>query len=1045
MARHRNQSLHECEIHFEVIQEFESPSHGDNKNLLGRIKLNLCEYVDKSDDEEGIVRRYLMQDSKINSTLRIGIAIRQVEGDRNFTTPPLKSAMVFGGIAGVVSSEQGDPVDLGRLPSLSSQSTEVSDLQDMYRRTLAASWNSNSDDLPADKLIEELFSGRVSWHNDVQDSKTTKAADQGLSPHSAGGAKPNVSSHRLSPGFERRGKSSSSNQFPNDGRLPGFPAGAGHSRKNASMDNQFYDNTKPGVWKSRNTDYELSEFDIREDLRSWEIGTQGNEIIGHFIRLDVLSSLLHMLVRSSTSTVGLLSSQVPRDCTRCRFPFPLHQRRVFVRFQSTDSDTQNTESEPRFKRKPKRRPRFKKEEAKRVPIGVTALGKPGEVVVVSNPRRRRPLPQNTQEKSTDSIDKNALPFMLNELEDNEDILDPSTVNERIESFCAPYLPRAKLTLTDWDGLRTRLQLSFTTRQLSDYVSQFARDAPMSPESRIKHGKVDTTEWKPGTSAFFETGPGSAGGVADRVATSQSLSGKQLISERILRDCWHLGIIDEIGQLDVRLPSQSLTLLLNSKHFSFEELASLHDAKIDVTNSLGLVRITGRQNSCESIRDIVYDAITRIREEELALFSDVALSKDYDRVFSADFLSWISKTYGVAFEQDSGCPSKIFYLVENKQDADNARRTLNLAVYETSALPVPFGTYLPSSEPVSVYNVDLEGNLSWFNRQSSWFRWAFPSAQTAEMTTLDTPLFDKHQTRLSDELLKLLRQSSKTNDGSVEVHESLTATVGRCLFLRKPSFQEAELTAPQLGKLSLPRAFATEIPRVTSFLRMLTPHLPEEPQRPHRIRLVPSAIHARVFPQLELEVTVQGTRDSLDSGNGLIMRNVKAVLSENNVDYLLPESGLDLRFARQLTRDLSEDPALNEVHDTLSGLFSKSLSNDIEVPLPTFAQITLPNDVLRQPANAAGPTGYSSGEYMFLPVNDIRGTRIHRYDFKGQQLNYAFYESGPFNAPRSTDLFLSMDLTGEGDAGEVPAQREFGSFYNAACSLAFELDKVWRMM
>ena len=189
-------------------------------------------------------------------------------------SPPLKSAMVFGGIAGVVSSEQGDPVDLGRLPSLSSQSTEVSDLQDMYRRTLAASWNSNSDDLPADKLIEELFSGRVSWHNDVQDSKSTKAADQGLSPHSAGGAKPNVSSHRLSPGFERRGKSSSSNQFPNDGRLPGFPAGAGHSRKNASMDNQFYDNTKPGVWKSRNTDYELSEFDIREDLRSWEIGSK---------------------------------------------------------------------------------------------------------------------------------------------------------------------------------------------------------------------------------------------------------------------------------------------------------------------------------------------------------------------------------------------------------------------------------------------------------------------------------------------------------------------------------------------------------------------------------------------------------------------------------------------------------------------------------------------------------------------------------------------------------------------------------------------------
>lgn len=54
--------------------------------MLGRIRLNLSEYVDKSDDEEGIVRRYLMQNSKINSTLRVGICMRQTEGDRNFIT-----------------------------------------------------------------------------------------------------------------------------------------------------------------------------------------------------------------------------------------------------------------------------------------------------------------------------------------------------------------------------------------------------------------------------------------------------------------------------------------------------------------------------------------------------------------------------------------------------------------------------------------------------------------------------------------------------------------------------------------------------------------------------------------------------------------------------------------------------------------------------------------------------------------------------------------------------------------------------------------------
>lgn len=77
--------LQECELFFEVIQEFHS-SPTNEKLILGKIKLNLAEYVDKVEEDEGVVRRYLMFDSKVNSTLKIGIAMRQLEGDRNFTT-----------------------------------------------------------------------------------------------------------------------------------------------------------------------------------------------------------------------------------------------------------------------------------------------------------------------------------------------------------------------------------------------------------------------------------------------------------------------------------------------------------------------------------------------------------------------------------------------------------------------------------------------------------------------------------------------------------------------------------------------------------------------------------------------------------------------------------------------------------------------------------------------------------------------------------------------------------------------------------------------
>ena len=102
-----------------------------------------------------------MQESKIDSTLKIGIEMRQVEGDTNFTAPILKMAMVFGEITGVLSAEAGDEVDDsgGHMQSITSKTRELSGLEDMYRRTFAVSWSWGSDELPPDELIEDLFAG----------------------------------------------------------------------------------------------------------------------------------------------------------------------------------------------------------------------------------------------------------------------------------------------------------------------------------------------------------------------------------------------------------------------------------------------------------------------------------------------------------------------------------------------------------------------------------------------------------------------------------------------------------------------------------------------------------------------------------------------------------------------------------------------------------------------------------------------------------------------------------------------------------------------
>jgi hypothetical protein len=52
----------------------EVPSGGkEERVLLGTVKINLAEYVEPSrqSEPEGIQRRYLLQESKINSTLKV--------------------------------------------------------------------------------------------------------------------------------------------------------------------------------------------------------------------------------------------------------------------------------------------------------------------------------------------------------------------------------------------------------------------------------------------------------------------------------------------------------------------------------------------------------------------------------------------------------------------------------------------------------------------------------------------------------------------------------------------------------------------------------------------------------------------------------------------------------------------------------------------------------------------------------------------------------------------------------------------------------------
>ncbi|PYH43232.1 uncharacterized protein BP01DRAFT_345176 [Aspergillus saccharolyticus JOP 1030-1] len=1045
----RNQTLHECELYFEIIQEFMSGANNE-KSILGKVRLNLSEYVDKSDDDEGIVRRYLMQDSKINSTLKVGIALRQIEGDRNFVTPPLRSARVFGGIAGVVSTEQGEHDELGRLPSINSQSREATDMQDMYRRTLAASWNSRADDLPADKLIEELFAGSISWA-DNQHSHPDNSADyhaDRLSPYSRTGIRPASTDNRLSPSsFEKRPRSSSSNHFRNEVKATETASGTGHARKNGSIGQQLHDNPKGKSWKSRNADHEVSEFDVREDLRSWEI----------------------------TSEEGLSKCPLRPPC-RTNINSPLRWRNVIARLESTSSTdtTADTETNPEPQKdshNARKHDRRERETTRAVPISVTSLGNPVQVVVLK-PKKKWKLnmdelaaglrakeenPNNTNKRVDDDDSQH---FLVKELEEDASFATKELFASHIDELRTPYRSHDKLAPSDWNDLRFKLHNSFTVAQLNEYILRSREmEEQVASEAEEQATSQDGSaayKWVPGVVNLTEMVSNSP---SARTGALRGLKGKAILAERVLRECWHLSVDGELGQLDIPVPGSTLSLLLSAQNFSFEELAALHDVKIDVSQVLGLLRITGRQGACESMRDIIRDATLRVQEREVTLPANMSESASA-RLRNSDFQSFINKSFGPTFEIDktTQTPKRMFYLAENKLQADDALRTLHLAWHSTNNSPTPFSTYLPASETASINNIDPELNTPWFDRRHSWFRWAVQH-EAGQVVTSGSLLerrrfFDRHQSRLSSVLLKLLRSSNFNKTTGIEnpanVQESVTAAVGKCLFLRKPNLDETPLSAPQLGRLSLARTFTTDIPRAAPFLNTLRLQKSDE-QQVHRIRLVPSALHAHVFPQLEVEVTANTSKSPYYTGPEFGLLRVKVVLSESKLDFLLPENGLDLRFTRHLTHDL---PLKSEANSTLDALeeslhtaFARSLeTSGSEVPLPAFTQISLPRYLLPESVPAESDT--VTADYVFLPVGDVRGTRVHQYMFGGQQLDYSYYESGPFLPHRTTELSLRTEIENIDtnllkilpvSKPEANVEDRFHEFYKSACNLAFDLE------
>jgi hypothetical protein len=155
------------------------------------------------------------------------------------------------------------------VPVINSKNRETGATQDMYRRTLAASWQLIPGELNADECIEDIFAGGDGWNDHASEKKpkSVRLFDSGrsggsdsdsLSQISAGGSTPTT----LSASGGKPAPSLLTVEPVREGKKKGYAVSVMTGRSKLTV------NT---IGRSRQK--ELDELEARDDLVSWRMPT----------------------------------------------------------------------------------------------------------------------------------------------------------------------------------------------------------------------------------------------------------------------------------------------------------------------------------------------------------------------------------------------------------------------------------------------------------------------------------------------------------------------------------------------------------------------------------------------------------------------------------------------------------------------------------------------------------------------------------------------------------------------------------------------------
>lgn len=171
-----------------------------------------------------------------------------------------------------MTAEQGQGDDFSHMPSISSKTREVGKLQDMYRKTLAASWAAQEGELPADECIEDIFAGGDGWGKALKKTrKVTKPSRSSTDGEESDADRTTLKAHhRNTSSTHAKHASSKSKGYLRTSSRSNNKSDSGISGR-ASIEQQIQSSSTDTTAPTGRRADEIDEFTAREDLRSWEI------------------------------------------------------------------------------------------------------------------------------------------------------------------------------------------------------------------------------------------------------------------------------------------------------------------------------------------------------------------------------------------------------------------------------------------------------------------------------------------------------------------------------------------------------------------------------------------------------------------------------------------------------------------------------------------------------------------------------------------------------------------------------------------------------